>query len=1826
MTAIDLLKLLNEQGITLSVDGVDLRISAPKGAMNEELRQLIIELKTELLDLLTTTQNPEIEAFEIISRKDELALSFAQQRLWFLDQLDPGLSIYNIPSALKLSGPLDLDRLQDAVNQLIQRHEVFRSKFITVNRKPVVKIDKNITVRLQKNYASRISESELNKLLSSLNDIPFDLGQTPLLRVHCVKLSDEAHILLLIVHHIIADGESLVIALEELAAGYANQSNLTSKIQYLDFAAWQRKLLTGKEEKRQLKYWQELLIDAPPLLDIPADYPRPSKPSNRGGWIQKLISKDLRNQLNEIARAEKSTLYMVTLAAFKVLLMRWTQEEDLVIGTPVAGRHHNGTQKIIGLFINSLVIRSNVQPTQSFKAYLKQINQLSLDVLEHQDLPFERLVEKLNIKRDTSYSPVFQVFFNFQNREKELVPFEKLEVSPVVVETGTAKFDLSILIEDRSDGLSVWFEYSKDLFKPSSIKRMSNHFEVLLNGIINDPDRIIGQLPILTNSETNQIVSTWNDTGVDYKNDGTMHSSFEKMAESFPEKEAIWSVKEALTYRELNRRANKLAAKLRHLGIGPEVLVALCTERCNEMIVAMLAILKAGGAYVPVDPLYPKQRVSHMLQDSEASVLITQSSLMNKLPETKATKIYLDNFDWSTNKSQDKNFKNEVIGKNLGYTIYTSGSTGLPKGVEIEHRNAVALINWSKQTFSKNEFSGVLASTSICFDLSVFEIFCPLSAGGRIVLVENALSLATLPQEANVTLINTVPSAIAELLRIEGIPISVKTVNLAGEPLTTELVNKIYDLRNINNVNDLYGPSEDTTYSTWTRREVDVSPTIGRPIDNTQVYLLDSFGQPVPVGVAGEMYLGGSGVTRGYRNHPTLTAEKYVVNPFNKKSKARLFRTGDQAKYREDGNLEFIGRLDHQIKLRGFRIELGEIETALRKEPNIDDVVVIIREDTLDDKRIVAYHVGDASAKLLRQNLIQKLPEYMVPSAFVELESLPLTPNGKIDRNALPRPDWRELNTTEYVAPRTPIEETLVEIWKELLNVEKVGVHDDFFMLGGHSLLGTQLIARIRDTLNNDLALRALFESPTISGIAAAMQKNYVADLPKLTSKKTTTSPLAPAQQRIWILEQLEPGNSVYNIPLALRLKGEVNQDALQEAINLLVTRHQTLRSKFVIEANKPKQKISSGQKINLKIFDFGNQDKNKLKKKLTELARKPFQLEAGPLFRVNLIHLNGTEKILQIVIHHIIAVGWSIDILLREIAQDYSTIINNKPSTIEKLKIQYFDYARWQNSCMKTKSLGKQLEYWKKSLLGAEPIIELPIDHPRPAIQTYAGAWYEIKIPVALAQSLKELSQKQNSSFFMILLASFKILLARDTGQQDLVIGTPIAGRQRIELESVIGLFINTLAIRTDLNGNPKFSEVLKRVKESSLGAFSNQDYPFEKLVEELQPNRDTSYSPIFQVMFSLQNTSASSSKFSEIESEPVLFEFGNSKFDLTLAVEENEKNVSAYFEYSTDLFDALTIKNMADRWKLLLEQIARNPEKSLYDFELLSPNDRKRILYDWNETSRKIDQGFTLHESFYRQVKKTPNATAVITDSSELSYLVLNQRANQLANYLIQLGAGKGSIIGVSLERSDDMLVALLGVIKSGAAYLPLDPDFPSNRLQYMLEDSGAKILVTQEKLDLIANKSNLSIVRIDSDKKLKKQNNSNPNINCSGEELAYVIYTSGSTGKPKGVAIEHCSVVNFIRSMIVKPGLSDHDRLLAVTTLSFDISILELFGPLLAGGATVIARKSITSDGFALTKAISHYNITVMQATPATWRLMLQAGWQGSKNLKILCGGEA
>ncbi|MHA6757541.1 amino acid adenylation domain-containing protein [Streptacidiphilus sp. PAMC 29251] len=1773
-----------------------------------------------------------------------LPLSFAQHRLWFLDQLEPGRAEYLIPIGLRIQGPLDTNALEAALTGLLARHEALRTRFVADgDGHPAQIVDAPRPVALAVRDCRHIEDAGLReeaarRIVDTEAFAPVDLATGPLLRALLIRSADEEYLLAITVHHIVFDGWSVGILSRELTGLYtaalAHHAAALPELplQYADFSVWQRQWLTGDVLDQQLGYWRDRLTGVSPL-ELPTDRRRPARRSGQGGTLPFSIPADVAERARATAAGGGASLFMTLLSVFQLLLSKYSGQEDVAVGTPIAGRNRAEIEDMIGFFLNTLVMRTDLSGDPTFGELLERVRDTALGAYDHQDLPFERLVEELAPERDLSRNPLFQTMFILQNTpDTRTWNLPGLSVEPLGVEAQDSKFDFTLYLTEEADGsLDGTIVYASDLFDEPTMARLAGHFGSLLSAVTAAPGSRLSELDLLTGAERQQILVDWNGADADAPPDrSTIHLAFEGQAAARPHALAVTCGSGSLTYRELNERANQVAHHLRERGAGVGSLVAVCLDRGPELVCVLLGILKSGAAYVPLDPDYPTERLRHMVQDSAAALVVTHTDHAHRLPAT-TPRLLLDQ-DWDTAVAPQPRTDPPPTSRptDLAYTIYTSGSTGRPKGVQIEHGALVARMRETRRELELTHDDRVLQFASIAFDSSVGQMFAALSCGAALVLREDRFdpsTLAALLRTSGVTVAWLTPSAFSALTaQLDGpgaLGPDLRLVRLGGEALQYEQVRQWFAYCSVPLVNG-YGPTEAAQEATTAR--ITGTPgfvPIGRPVANARVFLVDRHGRPVPVGVPGEIWISCAGLARGYLNQPELTRERFAEREIAGGTH-RVYRTGDLAAWHPDGQLEFLGRLDNQVKLRGYRIELGEIEATLLDHPQVTAAVVTVREDTPGDKRLAAYLVpttgsttttGTApTAGELRSHLQQHLPDYMVPASFVMLDALPLTPNGKTDRKALPAPDTTrpDLDTT-YTAPRTPTESAVTAIWADLLNISAVGVHDNFFTLGGHSLLATQVTSRIRKTLGIDLPVRTLFSSPTPAQLAAVIDTTTrtPGNTPLAAAPRDHTPlPLSFAQQRLWFLDQLEPGRAEYLMHCPLRLTGPLDPAALLSAFSALVARHEILRTRFLADADgRPAQIVDEAGPMALTSHDLrhladAGAREDAARSIVDADGRRPVDLTAGPLLRAVLVRVQDQEWILAITVHHIAFDGWSVAILSRELTELYSAATGSRDHALPALPVQYADFSVWQRQWLSGDVLDQQLDYWRDHLTGLEPL-ELPTDHRRPAERSGRGAMVPFTVPAGVADQLRSVAAGRGASLFMTLLSVFQLLLSKYSGQEDVAVGTPIAGRNRAEIEDMIGFFVNTLVMRTDLSGDPTFAELLERVRDTALGAYDHQDLPFERLVEELAPERDLSRNPLVQTMLVLQNVRDSRSwELAGLDVEPLPGVAHEAKFDLSMYLAEaNDGTLDGAVVYTTDLFDEGTAARLVGHFQNLLVAVTTRPDTRLSELELLSAAERRQILSEWNDTAADHPDTATLHQLFEERARTSPTAVAVTCGPVTLTYRELNERANQLAHELRERhGIGPDIPVGVCLDRSPDLVCALLGILKAGGAYVPLDPDHPADRLAHLVEDTATPLVITHTgHVDRLP--AGTPYVALDRDwPDLAERPTTDPTPLAGPQDLCYVIYTSGSTGRPKGVRIEHRGVVNYLAGMQHEFPISAGEGFLQATPLSFDVSAYEIFWPLWQGANVVLVPGAERLDMGLVTRLMREHRIVGLHFVPS------------------------
>ncbi len=2262
----------------------------------------------ERIDMLLRTGTRSPRPIDAAERNGYLPLSFAQQRLWFLDQLAPGSALHNVPSALRISGALSPEVLHLCLGEIVRRHEVLRTTFpsnpegepyqhvadVGAFTLPVVSLEL-LPEPWREHEALRLAACEARR--------SFDLARGPLVRFLLVRLSRKEQILVGTLHHIIADGWSVNVLLEELKS--LLWRTVTGeprplpelRIQYADFAAWQRRWLDGEVLETELGYWRRRLAGAPPSLDLPTDRPRPPRQTTRGAVLPFEVPVELVARLTALGRKQEATLFMTLLSAFKALLWSLAGQNDVLVGTSIANRGRPEVEGLIGLFINALVLRTDLSGDPSFFELLRRVRETTLEAYAHQDLPFEKLVETLRPERDPSRPPLVQVAFTLNEALADVTDLPGLSFAPIPLDSGTARLDLTVGAWESDGRLRGQAEYNADLFDEASIARFLEHFRGLLERAADDPHlrlsqlagalgyprsprvekkasavsnltprqilawtghRLNPELPVFNNAlsirigtaidpdvfsecfnavakasdalrtvfeevdgipfqrvlaeppaavevidfstavdpsgcldawvrercripfdlarcvydsvlirlsdqsfawflnlhhivadgwgaslvyrrvaetyertlregrvpilnlpafadyvtyersrrespryheveqhwrekltrphervgfygepasmlstrvervtrrldreQTERLRSlaaradvfhlsedatllqiffavaawylhqiqgsrdlalgsifhnrrtrahkatigyfsqilpvflsfderdsalslvsraaheiyetlkyreyavdnplrnpffevlvnfhreqfpsfhgtstqvTWLSTGHglealaiqvhDFEGAGELEIDFDFHADVFdealrsrsvrhflntldaflkdasvplwtstalspeesgqilrdfnatkravpsdrafprlfaerskicPESIAVSGGGESLTYRELRRRVERLASELVGLGVGPEVRVALLAWRGVDLLTAILAVLEAGGAYVPLDPFDTSSRRLQILLESRSTLVLVGAELAADLardlasaPGPVARLVPLG----GTGSSAAACPRRGPTSQSLAYVIYTSGSSGSPKGAMIVHSGMVNHLFAKLADLDLCAADRVAQTASQCFDISVWQFLSPLLVGGQVVILEDETvrdpaSLLGSLEGLEITILELVPSMLRAVIEeLEGrgprpALARLRWLLVTGEALPPDLCRRWLAMYPQIPMINAYGPTEcsdDVTHGVIAHplREDRPAP-IGRPVLNTRLHVLSRWLEVVPVGVVGELWVGGDGVGRGYLDDPARTAEAFRPDLFGEQPGCRLYRTGDLARWRFNGELEYLGRCDQQLKVRGFRVETGEIEAALCTVPGVRAAAAIAAEmrsgDGSGDQRLVAYVVGDVTAEVLRDSLRERLPDYMVPSAFVRLAALPLTPNGKLDRKALPAPEWQSQEQRQrHAAPRTPVEEVLAGIWADLLGIREVGPNDHFFDLGGHSLLATRVISRLRVVFGIEVPLSDVFAAPRLADLAdritARLRPGMSLLAPIIPAPRTGPLPLSFAQQRLWFLDQLEPGSSLYNIPVALRVQGPLDAQVLARCLGEVVRRHEALRTTFAEAQGQPRQVIRSAAPFVLGTVDLGAVPAPMREAQALALAGeeadRPFDLLRGPLLRCVLLRLSASDCVVALTLHHIVSDGWSAGALVREIATLYAAFTEGRPPLLPALPVQYADFAVWQRSWLQGEVLEGEISFWRRQLAGLPPRLELPTDRPRPSVQRFRGAARPVRLPAELARRLYATGRREGATVYMVLLAGFQVLLARYSGQDDFAVGSPVAGRNRVEIEDLIGFFVNTLVLRGDLTGTPTFRELLARVREATLSAHAHQDLPFERLVEELAPERSLAHAPLVQVVLALQNTPLETLEIGGLRLLPMSAARTTAKFDLTLSFDEHGGELAGMVEYASDLFDVVTIDRLCGHFEQLLEGLSNAPESFVEEIGLLSPQE-SRQLAEWNTTARSFPQA-SVYELFARQAERLPDAVAMAFGGRELTYRDLELRSRSLARRLRAWGVGPGSLVGLCAERSPEMVIGMLGILAVGAAYVPLDPEYPEERLAFLLEDTQARVLIAQE--HLLGQLPACEGLRVEALESAAAEEPGVPALasGASPDDPAYVIYTSGSTGRPKGVVVPHRAIVRLVcETDYVQLG--PEDRVAQASNSSFDAATFEIWGALLNGGRLIGIGREVTLSPRDLVAALEREGVTVLFLTTALFNQIAREQPGGFARLRcLLFGGE-
>ncbi|SDZ97224.1 non-ribosomal peptide synthetase [Variovorax sp. YR216] len=1795
--------------------------------------------------------------------QQDAPLSFAQEGLWFLDLLAAGSAAYNIHSITRLQGPLHAGRLEQALRALIARHPSLRTSFHATEQGPVQRL-MPVAEALERFGVTHIdatardaSDAMLAEHIAASIASPFDLSQAPLLRADLLRLGPEHHALVLVVHHIVADGWSMSIIHRELGQLYA-RSDATPTLpepglDLREHARQQRERYESGAMAAALDYWRKKLHDLQ-TLRLPTDRPHPPQAGSAGRALAFSIDAELTAAVRAFATRQDATLFMALLAAFQSLLARYTGQNDIAVGVPLAGRDDPRARDVVGFFVNTLVLRAEFSAEASYVDLVRRSREATLEALTHQAMPFDQLVSELRPLRDASRNPLYQVSFALENFGHRVLQLEGLHSERLAVPSQSAKFDLSLNVIETGASLEAEIEYRTDLFDAQTIARMATHFRRLLAAMVAEPERPVVRLPLLDEAERQRLLVEWNDSDRPYANDRPVHLHVRDQALRTPQAIALRFGQDTMSFAQLDALSQQLARRLRRKGVGPGAVVGLCMKRSFRLVVGLLAIFEAGGTLLPLDPDHPPDRLRAMLADAAPVLVLAEApfgEILRKLDALPTLEILEVQADGGEMPREPLTALEELSRpEHLAYLVYTSGSTGAPKAAQLTHRGLCNHVLWMNDVLRLTPEDRVLQKTSLSFDASLWEFLSTLSSGAELVLAQpdahrDMPLLAQAIREHGITVVQFVPSEMRMILDEPAMhrPTRLRYVLSGGEALDSALARAFRTRLPGVTLGNFYGPSEATVDSAWYELgdrlpERRIVP-IGRPIANAQLYVLDAWLQPQPVNVAGELYVGGVGVGRGYLNRPAQSAEKFVPNPF--RPGERMYCTGDLARWLNDGVVEFIGRNDHQVKLRGFRIELGEVEAGILGCPGVRAAAVLLREDLPGHKELVAYVVGeteaDVDADALRAELKARLPNYMMPAAFVSLPALPQLPSGKIDRRRLPQPD-PGATVSNRLGPRSPIESVLLETWQAVLGRSGFGVRNNFFDLGGHSLLATQIASRISATFKVDLPVRSLFEHPTIEALAPVVGALLVQSAggeaagtsPIAVVSRTRPALVSFSQRRMWTLHEMDPRGAAYNMREALRLRGPLRRDVLRAALDELVARHEAFRTTFELAGAEPMAVVGQPQAANLIEVDARAWPEPtreaQLESEARHIAAQPFDLVLGPLHRFALIQLGEQDHALVLVMHHIIGDAWSWGILLRELQAIYRAGVHGKaPPPPPARAIDFIDYANWQRKHLDDGVLAPQVRYWLRQLAGMSPL-NLPVDTSAVQRFTSQGARVRQAFSAGWFAQIQHFSAQHGMSPFMTLLAAFQWLLSRYCGQDDVAVGTPIAGRNRVEAEDVIGSLINTLVLRCVVQPGQSFRELLQQVRETCLSAFTHQEVPLDDLVGYLREHGQGGRIPEVRVMFNVLNTPSPALAFEGLEVDYMPLGLGATQFDLALTIDtEGEHALS--LTYSTELFTAATMQALLDNYLHVLQCLLHEPDRPMREHALSSPRELARLAA-WNQTARAYPRDHTINDLLARQAG-TEGIALLQHPGDATTYAQLWSGVHRLARALRQRGVHRGQRVGLCLQRDPGMVMAQLAVLEAGAAYVPLDPSYPQLRLHDMARHAGLSLLLTRSDLSGHWHGLSLPMLLLDEAGHDAAPDTALPpdaERDARPEDPAYVIYTSGSTGRPKGVTVPHRAVVNFLLSMQHEPGLRKEDVLVAVTTLSFDIAVLELLLPLSVGATVVLATREQATDGAALRVLLEQSGATAMQATPATWQMLIDAGWNGAPGFKALIGGES
>lgn len=1857
-----LLQEINDLSIKIYLSEGKLKLKAKEGKIPSAILEKVKSNKSQLIDYLTQLENRD-QFFKIypVEKQGYYSLSSAQQRLYLLQQIEPGSTAYNMPFFISLGSNVDNEKIRRTFSLLISRHESLRTRFVKNEEEFVQIIDDKVDLPIEE---KRIGYSEIEKFKKEFVR-PFDLSRSPLMRAAIIDIEGEEKILMLDFHHIIIDGLSHRILKNDFFKLYKEHKLIPLNIQYKDFSLWQNSKSQQHNIEKQKAYWIKQFEEEIPTLNLPTDFKRPAYQNFEGATVNFFLNEDQTLKIKQIAIDFNITLYMSLLSVYTSLLYRLSGQKEIVVGTPISGRNSSELEKTVGMFVNTLAIRYKLNGNETIKQYLEEIKEVSLGAFENQDFQFEELVNVMNIDRDPSRNPIFDVMFNLMNHSEFQDDQFNENIQEQIHTDDISKFDLTLTAIDYGSKIQLRFNYNTKLFLPQTIDRFIEYYKQIIHSIELTAEQKVSDIELLPENERTKILSDFNKTRKDYQKDNTICQIFREQAKKTPNNVAVIDGRKEISFKDLDEQSDDLAGFIVEKGYGKDTIISLLLDSSAEMIVCILGVLKSGAAFLPIHKELPTERIKYILSDSGSKLLLTDN-------DTETINKNVEQVNINKRIDVSKRLTLVEIGSDtLAYLIYTSGSTGKPKGVLVSHRNLNNYFSWFNSISNVRENDKTMLVTSYAFDLGYTAVFSSLLNGGQLHIVSKNLYLSPIRfakyiVDQQITYLKLTPAVYNLLVDNENfkeVLKSIRLVVLGGEEINLESVKK--SLLNDNKIKIInhYGPTESTigcisiliegnnqlvpsnnekesellilneygpTESSIgcitslinrnTIQEYAKKPVIGKPINNTRIYILNEYNQIQPIGVQGELCISGDGLARGYLNNLELTDEKFINNPFE--VEGRLYKTGDIACWLPDGNIEFLGRKDNQLKIRGYRVEIGEIENCILQHEKILETVIIPKEDN-GVKYLCAYLVtdGELNVEDVREYLSNTLPNYMIPDYIIKLDSLPLTPNGKINRKELPEPNNSNNNQGSYVAPTNETERQLVKIWSDVLKGEEkdISITSSFFRLGGHSLKAAILLGRYYKQFSVELPLKDLFKYTTIKEQAKQIAKSKIhvyEPIPKAIELDYYS--MAPGQKRLYVLHQIEPGSVTYNLPYFITLEKGADKKKIKKILNELIKRHESLRTSFVTVGEEIVQKINKNCNIDIEEYKI-NQSK------VTEFRNqfiRPFDLSQSPIMRAAILNIDNGEDILLIDMHHIITDGVSQDILEEEF------IKLNKGIELEPVKIQFKDFSQWQNNQKQLEKQKSQESFWLQQFDKEIPLLNLPTDFNRPSLQSHEGARVTFSITKEETLKLKEIGQKYETTLYMEFLTAFTILLYKLSGQDEIVVGTPIAGRNHPDLEKTVGMFINTLALKNEINEEEPILNLIERIKSNTLRAFENQEYQFEDLVDKVIKDRDPGRNPLFDVVFNFVDQTNQKGNFSKAEGNTFTHKPATSKFDLTLAAFDFGERVMLRFEYCTKLFAPETIERIIGYFKAVLNQIIDNPLSKVKDIRIVGQKETNFLLNNFNNIDAKYNKDDVLHKLFYKQVEEDPEAIALVYEKKKMTYSELNKRSNQLARILRENGTKDGTIVGLLVDRSFEMIIGILGILKAGGAYLPIDPNYPDDRIKYTLEDSKAKLFLTFEKylnkINTIAN-----AICIDNESIYVGDDSELENINKSSD-LAYIIYTSGTTGKPKGSMIEHRNVVRLLFNNKFQFNFDNKDIWTLFHSYCFDFSVWEMYGALLYGGQLIIVAEYVKKDPAEYRKLLLEHKVTVLNQTPSSFYNLVNEDLSFTESLLnlnyVVFGGEA